>query len=287
MTAELRPEWLRTPVPTGKNYHEMRGLVAGRRLHTVCESARCPNIGDCWERRTATFMILGNTCTRNCGFCAVPTGRPTEYDLQEPERVAGAVARLNLRHAVVTSVTRDDLEDGGAAIFAGTIQAIRRRLPGCSVEVLTPDFQGKRESLQIVMDARPEILNHNLETVARLQKSVRPQASYERSLWVLRTAREMAPEGLTKSGVMLGLGEELPEVLETMTDLREAGVAILTLGQYLRPSLKHLRIRKFYAPEAFAELREAGLKMGFQHVESAPLVRSSYHADEQAGRDNA
>ncbi|HHX38446.1 MAG TPA: lipoyl synthase [Armatimonadetes bacterium] len=282
MAHSVRPEWLRVVAPGGENYRDLKRLVSSHHLHTVCESARCPNIGECWERRTATFMILGNTCTRNCAFCAVPTGRPTEYDTEEPERVAAAVVRLGLRHAVITSVTRDDLADGGAAIFAATIQAIRRQAPKCSVEVLIPDFMGSREALQEVMDARPTILNHNLETVASLQRSVRPQADYQRSLAVLRMAREMAPDALTKSGIMLGLGEEWDEILETMADLRAVECSILTLGQYLRPSLEHLPIRRYYEPEEFATLREKGLAMGFTHVEAAPLVRSSYHAAEQA-----
>lgn len=282
MAHSVRPEWLRVTAPGGVNYRDLKRLVSSHHLHTVCESARCPNIGECWERRTATFMILGNTCTRNCAFCAVPTGRPTEYDTEEPERVAAAVVRLGLRHAVITSVTRDDLADGGAAIFAATIQAIRRQAPKCSVEVLIPDFMGSREALQEVMDARPTILNHNLETVASLQRSVRPQADYQRSLAVLRMAREMAPDALTKSGIMLGLGEEWDEILETMADLRAVECSILTLGQYLRPSLEHLPIRRYYEPEEFATLREKGLAMGFTHVEAAPLVRSSYHAAEQA-----
>lgn len=268
--------------PGGENYRDLKRLVSGHHLHTVCESARCPNIGECWERRTATFMILGNTCTRNCAFCAVPTGRPTEYDTGEPERVADAVVRLGLRHAVVTSVTRDDLPDGGAAIFAETIRAIHRRAPRCSVEVLIPDFQGNREALRMVMGARPEILNHNLETVASLQESVRPQADYARSLGVLRMAREIVPDALTKSGIMLGLGEEWDEILQTMDDLRAVDCSILTLGQYLRPSMEHLAIRRYYEPGEFASLRERGLAMGFAHVEAAPLVRSSYHAAEQA-----
>ncbi|NLC58752.1 MAG: lipoyl synthase [Armatimonadetes bacterium] len=284
MARALRPEWLRVAAPGGKNFTELKRLVAGHHLHTVCQSARCPNIGDCWERRTATFMILGNTCTRNCAFCAVPHGRPTEYDREEPERVADAVARLELRHAVVTSVTRDDLADGGAALFAETIRAIRRRRPGCSVEVLIPDFGGSREALQVVMDARPEILNHNLETVAALQARVRPQANYQRSLSVLRMARELAPEVLTKSGLMLGLGEEWAEVEQAMADLRTVDCQILTLGQYLRPSLEHLPIQRYYSPEEFARLREVGLRLGFRHVEAAPLVRSSYHAAEQLER---
>lgn len=281
MSIGLRPEWLRVPAPGGRNFEELSALVSSHRLHTVCESARCPNIGDCWERRTATFMILGNICTRSCGFCAIATGRPTEYDLQEPERVADACERLSLRHAVITSVTRDDLKDGGAFIFAETIRGIRRRIPTCSIEVLIPDLKGERDSLRIIMDAGPEILNHNLETVARLQKAVRPQAKYERSLEVLRMAREMAPRGLTKSGLMVGLGEEVSEVLQAMEDLRAVDVNILTLGQYLRPSMKHLPIRRYYEPREFRELRRAGLQMGFTHVEAAPLVRSSYHAAEQ------
>ncbi|MDH7569286.1 MAG: lipoyl synthase [Armatimonadota bacterium] len=282
LSKEARPQWLRVAAPGGKNYSELKRLVADHRLHTVCESARCPNIGECWERRTATFMILGNVCTRNCRFCAVPTGRPAECDPEEPERVADAVARLKLHHAVITSVTRDDLEDGGASLFAAVIRAIRRRLPNCSVEVLVPDFRGNRAAVQQVMEADPQILNHNLETVERLQPTVRPQASYQRSLQVLSMARQLNARTLIKSGLMLGLGEETEEVLAAMRDLRAAGCHILTLGQYLRPSLEHLPIRRYYTPQEFDALRQAGLAMGFHHVESAPLVRSSYHAAEQA-----
>lgn len=278
----MRPEWLRAVVPSGRNYQALKAMVNAHQLHTVCQSARCPNIGECWERRTATFLILGGVCTRRCRFCAVPKGRPLAVDPEEPERVAEAVAHLGLRHAVVTSVTRDDLSDGGAALFAETIRAIRRRVPTCSVEVLIPDFQGSRTALQVVMEAKPEILNHNLETVARLQRRVRPQADYQRSLSVLRMAREMAPKGLIKSGLMVGLGEEWHEVLQAMADIRKTGCHILTIGQYLRPSLDHLPIARYYTPEEFRTLRRIGLEMGFRHVESAPLVRSSYHAAEQA-----
>jgi lipoic acid synthetase len=281
-----RPPWLRVRAPVGQNYQELKGLVQEMRLHTVCESARCPNIGDCWERRTATFMILGDICTRACGFCAITTGRPLPLDREEPERVAEAVAYLDLRHAVITSVNRDELPDGGAEIFAATIRGIRERCPETSIEVLIPDFEGNWEALALVLDAGPDILNHNIESIARLYKIVRPQAKYPRSLELLRRSKVAAPGVLTKSGMMLGVGEETEEVLQAMADLRAVGCDILTLGQYLRPSLQHIPIRRYVPPEEFAALKEAGLKMGFLHVESGPLVRSSYHADEQVpGRE--
>lgn len=276
-----RPEWLKVRFPTGPNYQELKDLVRGLTLHTVCEEAHCPNIGECWEHRTATLMILGRVCTRACRFCAITTGLPVELDDGEPERVAEAVARMGLRHAVVTSVARDDLPDGGARIFAETIGAIHRRLPTCSVEVLIPDFQGSAEALAIVMDARPEILNHNVETVQRLQRRVRARAFYERSLEVLRRAKELNPDGLTKSGMMLGVGETRAEISQTLRDLRAVRCDIVTIGQYLRPSPFHLPIDRYVTPEEFAELKEEGLALGFRHVESGPLVRSSYHAHEQ------
>jgi lipoic acid synthetase len=276
-----RPPWLKVRAPMGPNYGDLKELVQEMRLHTVCESARCPNIGDCWERRTATFMILGDICTRACGFCAIKTGRPLELDREEPERVAEAVAYLELRHAVITSVNRDELPDGGAEIFAATIREIRRRCPETSIEVLIPDFEGNWEALAAVLEAGPDILNHNMETIARLYRLVRPQAKYPRSLELLRRAREAAPQILTKSGMMMGVGEETQEILKAMADLRAVDCDILTLGQYLRPSLQHIPIRRYVPPEEFQALKEAGLKMGFRHVESGPLVRSSYHADEQ------
>jgi lipoyl synthase len=282
-----RPGWLRVRAPSGPNYRDLKGLVQELRLHTVCESARCPNIGDCWERRTATFMILGDICTRACGFCAITTGRPLGLDREEPARVAEAVAHLGLRHAVITSVNRDELPDGGAEIFAATIRAIRERCPETSIEVLIPDFEGNGDALAAVLDAGPEILNHNMETIARLYRIVRPQAKYSRSLELLRRSKEMAPGILTKSGMMMGVGEETEEILRSMADLRAVDCDILTLGQYLRPSLQHIPIRRYVSPEEFQSLKEAGLRMGFRHVESGPLVRSSYHADEQVpGRDD-
>lgn len=274
-----RPRWLRAPAPGGKNYRELKSLVEGLQLHTVCESAACPNVGECWNRRTATFMILGNVCTRRCGFCAVEKGAPLPVDYDEPRRVAEAVATLGLRYAVITSVNRDDRKDGGAEIFALTIGAIREAVPGCRVEVLIPDFQGSREALALVMDARPDVLNHNTETVPRLYRQARLGARYERSLELLARAKEMSPETPTKSGVMLGLGETPDEVVAVMRDLSAQRVDILTLGQYLQPSPNHLPVLRFPPPEEFAEYRRIGAEMGFRHVESGPLVRSSYHAD--------
>ena len=277
-----RPEWLKVRAPGGPNYLDLKDLMADLRLHTVCESARCPNIGDCWERRTATFMILGDICTRACGFCAIKTGRPETLDLDEPERVAEAVKRLRLRHAVITSVNRDELDDGGASIFAATIRAIRECSPGTTVEVLVPDFEGNWDALAAVMEAGPDILNHNMETIARLYRLVRPQAKYGRSLELLRRARELRPGVVTKSGMMLGVGEALHETRASMRDLRAVDCDVLTLGQYLRPSLAHIPVIRYVPPSEFDELRADGLAMGFRHVESGPLVRSSYHADEQA-----
>lgn len=275
-----RPEWLKAPAPVGENYRDLKQLVTDLKLHTVCESAACPNIGDCWNRRTATFMILGNLCTRRCGFCAVQKGAPLPVDSDEPRRVAEAVSRMGLRFAVITSVNRDDQPDGGASIFAATIRAIRDRVPGCGVEVLVPDFQGSHEAMDIVLDARPDVLNHNTETVPRLYKQVRLGARFERSLDMLRYAKLRNPDIPTKSGLMLGLGESLDEVRQTMALLRENLVDIVTLGQYLRPSVKHLPIVRYVGLDEFAELKRYGYELGFQHVESGPLVRSSYHADE-------
>ncbi len=276
-----RPDWLKVRAPGGPNYTDLQRLVSDLRLHTVCESARCPNIGDCWERRSATFMILGDICTRACGFCAIKTGRPLELDREEPERVAEAIEYLGLRFAVITSVNRDELPDGGAEIFAETIRAVRRRSPQTGIEVLIPDFEGNEDALRMVMEARPDILNHNMESIERLYKLVRPQAKYWRSLELLRRAKAMDPTVVTKSGMMLGVGEELDEVREAMRHLREVDCDVLTLGQYLRPSAKHIPVVRYVTPEEFALLKEEGLAMGFRHVESGPLVRSSYHADEQ------
>jgi len=256
-------------------------MMRSKTLHTVCEEARCPNIYECWADRTATFMILGDICTRACRFCAVNTGMPTELDLQEPERVAEAAEQMGLNHCVITSVARDDLKDGGATIFAETIRAMRKRLPLCSVEVLIPDFMGDIESLKIVMDAKPDILNHNIETVERMSDRVRARAKYPRSMELLRNSKTLQPNIPTKSSIMLGVGEEWDEILQAMDDLRAVDCDILTLGQYLQPSPKHLNVAKYYTPEEFAILKEEGLKRGFSHVESGPLVRSSYHAHEQ------
>ncbi len=275
-----RPAWLKAPAPVGDNYRELKQLVTDLKLHTVCESAACPNIGDCWNRRTATFMILGNMCTRRCGFCAVQKGAPLEVDYDEPRRVAEAVERMGLRFAVITSVNRDDQADGGAGVFAATIRAIRERVPGCGVEVLVPDFQGSHAAMDIVLDAAPDVLNHNTETVPRLYRQVRLGARFERSLEMLQYAKTQRPEIPTKSGLMLGLGETLDEVRETMVALRAHGVEIVTLGQYLRPSVKHLPIVRYVPVEEFAALKEFGAGLGFRHVESGPLVRSSFHADE-------
>ena len=276
-----KPDWLKVRAPGGPRYIRLKGLLREWNLHTVCEEAHCPNIGECWEDLTATFMILGDVCTRNCGYCAVAHGRPVWEDREEPERVAGAVKALGLEHVVVTSVNRDDLADGGAAVFAATVRAIRREAPGCRVEVLVPDFQGSADALQTVLDARPDILNHNIETVPRLYKVARHGGRYERSLELFRRARRAAPDLLTKSGLILGLGEEHEELLATLSDLRAADVNILTLGQYLRPSPQHLPIARFYRPDEFRELAAEGARLGFAHVEAGPLVRSSYHAKRQ------
>ena len=277
-----RPEWLKVRFFGGPNHQDLKRIMRTLGLHTVCESARCPNMGECWEHRTATFMILGNICTRACGFCAVPSGRPLgPPDEDEPRRVAEAVERMGLRYAVVTSVNRDDQTDGGAAIFARTIEEIRRRIPACKVEVLIPDFRGVWSALETVMRARPDVLNHNIETVPRLYRQVRKGAVYERSLELLRRAKEMSPTTPVKSGMMLGLGETPEEVLATMDDLVAQGTEILTIGQYLQPTREHLPVVRFVHPDEFAEFKRAGEEMGFKHVESGPLVRSSYHAFEQ------
>jgi lipoyl synthase len=282
-----KPEWLKARAPMGENYHSLKSLARSLRLHTVCESAHCPNIGECWHHRTATFMMLGNLCTRRCGFCAVPKGRPDPIDFNEPGRVAQAVAVLGLAHAVITSVNRDDDLVGGARAFAMVIDEIRRQAPGCRVEVLIPDFQGDPEAIRIVVDARPEILNHNTETVPRLYRVVRPGARYDRSLKLLEYAKRVRPAGLTKSGVMVGLGEQTRELLEVFADLARTGCDILTIGQYLRPSRDHLPIKRFYTPREFEELKTEAMGMGFRHVESGPLVRSSYHAHQQAAATGA
>jgi lipoyl synthase len=278
-----RPEWLKVRLPTGPTYENLRRLMRSKELHTVCEEAHCPNMAECWGAGTATFMILGDTCTRSCGFCAVKTGRPGVLDADEPARVGDAVARMALGHAVVTSVNRDELPDGGAAIFAQTIREIRRRSEGTTVEVLIPDFLGKPEALDVVIDAKPEVLSHNVETVARLYSRVRPQARYERSLGVLKRIAERAPAVVCKTGMMLGLGETKDEVLATMRDIVAQGTHVLTIGQYLRPSPTHLPIERYWTPAEFAELRDEGMALGFRHVESGPLVRSSYHAERHVG----
>jgi lipoic acid synthetase len=277
-----KPEWLKARAPVGENYHSLKQLARSLQLNTVCESAHCPNIGECWHHKTATFMMLGNLCTRRCGFCAVPKGRPDPIDFDEPRRVAEAVAALGLLHAVVTSVNRDDDLLGGARAFAMVIEEIRRQAPAVSVEVLIPDFQGNPEAIRTVVDARPDVLNHNIESVPRLYRVVRSGARYERSLELLSYSKTLRPEGLTKSGVMVGLGEETTELLAVFRDLARAGCDILTIGQYLRPSRDHLPMARLYTPHEFAELKSEALKLGFRHVESGPLVRSSYHAHEQA-----
>jgi len=278
---ERKPDWLKIKLSTSGNYAEIKDMMSSKKLHTVCEEARCPNIYECWANRTATFMILGDICTRACRFCAVKTGMPTELDLQEPERVAEAAQQMGLQHCVVTSVARDDLADGGASIFAATIKAIRKALPLCSVEVLIPDFMGNWEALQTVMDAKPDILNHNIETVKRLSNRVRAKAKYARSIELLKQAKAMKPNIPTKSSIMLGVGETYEEILEAMDDLRAVDCNILTLGQYLQPTQNHLPIERYVHPDEFAKLKEEGMRRGFSHVESGPLVRSSYHAHQQ------
>jgi lipoyl synthase len=277
-----KPSWMKVRAPMGDNYHDLKKLARGLGLHTVCESAQCPNIGECWNHKTATFMLLGDVCTRRCGFCAVPKGRPEAIDLDEPRRVAEAVATLGLKHAVVTSVNRDDDNIGGARIFAETIREIKRAVPDCHVEVLIPDFQGRRDCLEIVLEARPDILNHNTETVPRLYRSARSGANFKRSLDLLGNAKAIDPKTVTKTGVMVGLGEEITELLDCFQQMSERRIDILTIGQYLRPSKNQLPMIRYYTPEEFAFLKEESLKMGFRHVESGPLVRSSYHAHEQA-----
>jgi len=277
-----KPQWLRAKTPVGDNFHNLKKLARGLGLHTVCESAQCPNIGECWNHKTATFMLLGDICTRRCGFCAVPKGRPEPIDWEEPKRVAEAVATLGLKHAVVTSVNRDDDNIGSARVFAETIRQIRELTPGCRVEVLIPDFQGLDDALRIVLDARPDVLNHNTETVPRLYRTVRSGARYPRTLRLLENAKQFAPGTVTKSGVMVGLGETVDELVEVFRDLGSRGVDILTVGQYLRPSRDHLPIARFYTPDEFRCLKDAALECGFRHVESGPLVRSSYHAHEHA-----
>lgn len=278
---ERKPSWLKVRAPGGPNYIRLKHLMRELNLHTVCEEAHCPNVGECWEHGTATFMILGAVCTRNCGYCAVAHGRPPVTDLEEPRRVAEAAATMNLRHVVITSVDRDDLPDFGAGIFAATIRLVHEHVPTCSVEVLVPDFQGDEAAITTVLDARPEIYNHNTETVPRLYKKARPGGRYPRVMSIFRLVKRLAPDIPAKTGIMLGLGETIEEVLAVMRDLREVGVDILTLGQYLRPSNDHLPMDRYYTPDEFAALRTEGLDMGFKHVESGPLVRSSYHAWEQ------
>jgi lipoyl synthase len=278
---DRKPSWLKVRAPGGANYLRLKHLMRELNLHTVCEEAHCPNVGECWEHGTATFMILGDVCTRNCGYCAVAHGRPPKYDIEEPSRVAAAVEELRLRHAVITSVDRDDLPDFGAFIFAETIRQIKDRVPTCSVEVLVPDFQGNEESIRAVLEAGPDIYNHNTETVPRLYKKARPGGRYERVMQIFRTAKRIAPDIPTKSGIILGLGETNEEVELVMKDLRRVDVDILTLGQYLRPSDGHLALDRYVTPDEFRHFYEVGMEMGFRHVESAPLVRSSYHAWEQ------
>ncbi|HEX6061197.1 MAG TPA: lipoyl synthase [Candidatus Limnocylindria bacterium] len=282
-----RPEWLKVRLPMGPQVEELRRLMRSKSLHTVCEEAHCPNMAECWGAGTATFMILGDTCTRSCGFCAVKTGKPTELDVAEPAHVGEAVARMGVKHAVVTSVNRDELDDGGAQMFAETIREIRRQSPGTSVEVLIPDFRGVLGALDIVLAERPEIMNHNVETVPRLYPRVRPQARFERSLEVLRRTKERAPTLVCKTGIMVGLGETTDEVLDTMRAIATQGTDVLTIGQYLRPSPEHLPIERYWTPAEFAELRDVGMTMGFDHVESGPLVRSSYHAERHVGMARA
>jgi lipoic acid synthetase len=277
-----KPSWLKARAPAGENFHQLKKLARGLGLHTVCESAQCPNIGECWNHRTATFMLLGDICTRRCGFCAVPKGRPQPIDLDEPRRVAEAVATLGLKHAVITSVNRDDDNLGGARIFAETIREVRKVAPDCRVEVLIPDFQGLDAALQIVLAAHPDVLNHNTESVPRLYRAVRSGARYERTLRLLDNAKKFSPGIVTKSGVMVGLGETMTELVDVFADLAARKVDLLTVGQYLRPSRDHLPIARFYTPEEFKYLKEEALRLGFRHVESGPLVRSSYHAHEQA-----
>jgi lipoic acid synthetase len=277
-----KPEWLKVRLPAGNGYNRLKKLMREQGLHTVCEEAMCPNIGECWNRGTATFLLMGDTCTRSCGFCHIKTGRPQALDEDEPRRVAESVWAMNLSHCVLTSVNRDELPNGGAHIFANTIREIRQRLPHCTIEVLIPDFKGNRAALKEVMDARPEILNHNTETVPRLYRTVRPQANYRQTLTVLSNAKILDPGTISKSGIMVGLGETKEEVLAVMRDLREHQLDILTIGQYLRPSPLHLPVYRYVHPSEFQEFHDIGLELGFRWVESGPLVRSSYHAEGQA-----
>jgi lipoic acid synthetase len=281
-TPKPKPSWLKARAPMGENYHELKKLARSLDLHTVCESAQCPNIGECWNHRTATFMLLGDLCTRRCGFCAVPKGKPKAIDFDEPRRVAEAVATLGLKHAVITSVNRDDDNIGAAEVFAETIREVRRQAPGCQIEVLIPDFQGREDALKIVLEACPEVLNHNTETVPRLYRAVRSGARYGRTLKLLENVKTFAPGMVSKTGVMVGIGETMDELLEVFRDLAAIKVDILTVGQYLRPSRDHLPMTRYYHPDEFRFMKEEALKMGFRHVESGPLVRSSYHAHEQA-----
>ncbi|MBM0066234.1 lipoyl synthase [Alkalicoccobacillus gibsonii] len=280
-----KPEWLKIKLNTNESYTNLKKMMREKKLHTVCEEARCPNIHECWAvRKTATFMILGDICTRACRFCAVKTGLPTELDLQEPERVADSVSDMGLKHVVITAVARDDLKDGGAEVFAETVRAIRRKNPFCTIEVLPSDMLGNENSLKTLMDARPNIMNHNIETVRRLSPRVRARATYDRTLEFLRRAKEMHDDIPTKSSLMIGLGETKEEIIETMDDLRANNVNIMTIGQYLQPTKKHLKVQKYYHPDEFAELREIAMSKGFSHCEAGPLVRSSYHADEQVNQ---
>jgi lipoic acid synthetase len=276
-----RPDWIKVRAPSGETYEWLREMMRSKALHTVCEEAHCPNMGECWGSGTATFLMMGDVCTRSCGFCDIATGRPSPLDWLEPERVARAVQRMNLRHAVITSVNRDERPDGGAPIFAMVIRRIRELQPGCSIEVLIPDFKGSREALKMVMDARPEILNHNVETVPRLFKQVQPQDNYHWAQATLTNAKQLDPDVLTKSGIMVGLGETIDEVMDVMRDLRSWGVDILTIGQYLQPSKNHLPIERYYTLDEFSGLEAFGKQIGFRWVESGPLVRSSYHAEQQ------
>lgn len=280
-TRRRLPEWLKVKMPGGANYRQLENLLKGASLHTVCEEALCPNIGECWDRGTATFMILGDVCTRACGYCAVTSGRPTGLDLQEPARLAETAAKMNLQYVVITSVNRDDLPDGGAFIFAQCILQVRKRLSQCKVEVLIPDFEGNWDALRTVMEVQPDTLNHNIETVQRVFNRVRPKGDYARSLNLLAKAKEIDHKAVTKSGLMVGLGETKDEIIQTMRDLRSVGCDLLTIGQYLRPSKKHVDLERWYTPDEFDDLRQEGESLGFLHVASGPLVRSSYHADQQ------
>lgn len=278
---ESKPSWLKVRIGAQENYDELEKMMRMKTLHTVCEEAKCPNIYECWSNRTATFMILGDICTRACRFCAVQTGKPTELDLDEPTRVAEAAEQMNLRHVVVTSVARDDLTDGGAYIFAETIRAIRRKLPLCTIEVLIPDFLGNWRTLELVLKAEPDVLNHNIETIKRLSNKIRSKAKYDRSLELLRISKEIAPQIPTKSSIMLGIGEAWHEILETMEDLKKVNCDIFTIGQYLQPTKQHVEVVKYYHPDEFKRLKSEGERIGFRHIESGPLVRSSYHAHQQ------